>query len=120
MTGKNVSDSDSDMEVTLTKAKSTTMLGNSSTPISGSVAKKKFTAVLFPAVRKEIAGLQPIEKRLCPMQGCDSSGHMGQYKKCVLHISVKIQIIDIHLVEPFDEWAIQQQAACPVNFIGHV
>ena len=114
MTGKNVSDSDSDMEVTLTKAKSTTMLGNSSTPISGSVAKKKFTAVLFPAVRKEIAGLQPIEKRLCPMQGCDSSGHMGQYlKKCVLHISVKIQIIDIQFVD-------SQQAACPVNFIGHL
>jgi hypothetical protein len=86
VTGKNVSDSDSDMEVTLhggRGAKGGTGVGNSTTtPGAGSsVSKKKSTSVLFPPVRKEIAGLQPIEKRMCPMVGCDSSGHLGKFVK---------------------------------------
>ena len=86
VTGKNVSDSDSDMEVTLhggRGAKGGTGVGNAATtPGAGSsVAKKKFSSVLFPPVRKEIAGLQPIEKRMCPMVGCDSSGHLGEFVK---------------------------------------
>ncbi len=84
VTGKNVSDSDSDMEVTLhggRGAKGGTGAGNATTPGAGSVSKKKFSSVLFPPVRKEIAGLQPIEKRMCPMVGCDSSGHLGKFVK---------------------------------------
>ena len=86
VTGKNVSDSDSDMEVTLhggRGAKGGTGVGNAATtPGAGSsVSKKKFSSVLFPPVRKEIAGLQPIEKRMCPMDGCDSSGHLGEFVK---------------------------------------
>ena len=73
VTGKNVSDSDSDTEMTSRGAKG--LPAGVGTP---NVPKKKLS-VLFPPVRKEIPGLLPIEKRMCPMQGCDSSGHLGKF-----------------------------------------
>lgn len=70
MTGKNVSDSDSDIE----NSTRVTMK-----PVVGTQNNlKKKLSVLFPPVRKEIPGLPPMEKRMCPMQGCDSSGHLGE------------------------------------------
>ena len=71
VTGKNVSDSDTDAENSSRLPK----------PVPGVAtpnAPKKKTSVLFPPVRKEIPGLPPMEKRMCPMPTCDSSGHLGK------------------------------------------
>jgi len=73
VTGKHVSESDTDGEVN-----TSTKISSQNTPQGG---QKKRTTVLFPPVRKEIDGVPPMEKRNCPMVGCDSSGHLGIFSR---------------------------------------
>ena len=65
MTGKKFADSDSDADADVVVAPSV-------------VQKKRQTGAILPPVRHSIDGLAPIETRRCPVQGCDSMGHLGK------------------------------------------
>ena len=38
----------------------------------------------LPPVRRDLDGMPPIEERKCPVSGCDSSGHLGEFNDNVL------------------------------------
>ncbi len=46
-----------------------------------SSASGSFSAANLPPVRRNIDGLPAIETRKCPVPGCDSFGHLGEYAK---------------------------------------
>lgn len=72
VTGKNVTESDSEID-----GSTNNVTPNVSHSVAQNVAKKK-ASPLLPQVRHDVDGLPPIETRRCPLQDCDSLGHLGK------------------------------------------
>ena len=81
---KMVEDSESESEATRdtpAPASSPRKRINSSSQVKQEASSKPsangFKEVTFPPVRRDLDGLTPMQERKCPIQDCDSSGHLN-------------------------------------------